>query len=69
MRPGQIIGTALALTGDPSPVDMTLTGPARYMRWSLPSLRKFLDRRPDLRITLQGLVNRDLARKVEALVT
>lgn len=69
MRPGQIIGTALALTGDPSPVNMTLTGPARYMRWSLPSLRKFLDRRPDLRITLQGLVNRDLARKVEALVT
>lgn len=69
MRPGQIINTALALTGDPSPVAMTLTGPARYMRWPLPSLRKFLDRRPDLRITLQGLVNHDLARKVEALVT
>lgn len=68
MRPGQIIGTALALTGDPSPVEMTFTEPARYMRWSLPSLRKFLDRRPDLRVTLQGLVNRDLARKMEALL-
>lgn len=69
MRPGQIIGTALALTGERSPVDMTFTGPARYMRWSLPSLRTFMDRRPDLRVTLQGLVNRDLAAKVEGLVS
>ena len=69
MRPGQIIGTALALTGDPSPVEITFTGPARYMRWPLPSLRRFMDRRPDLRVTLQGLVNRDLAGKVERLLS
>jgi hypothetical protein len=69
MRPGQIVGTALAFTGAPSPVDMALTGPARYMRWSLPSLRTFMDKRPDLRTTLQGLVNRDLAGKVEGLLT
>lgn len=69
LRPGQIIGTALALVGDPSPVEVTFTGPARYMRWSLPSLRRFLDRRPDLRVTLQGLVNRDLAGKLETLLS
>jgi len=69
MRPGQIVGTALAFTGAPSPVDMALPGPARYMRWSLPSLRTFMDKRPDLRTTLQGLVNRDLAGKVEGLLT
>jgi hypothetical protein len=69
MSPGHIIGTALALAGDPSPVEVTFTGPARYMRWSLPILRKFVDRRPDLRVTLQGLVSRDLARKVEALLS
>ena len=69
LRPGQIIGTALALAGDPSPVEVTFTGPARYMRWSLPSLRRFLDRRPDLRVTLQGLVNRDLVGKLEALLS
>jgi CRP-like cAMP-binding protein len=68
MRPGQLIGTALALAGDPSPVEVTFTGPARYMRWSLPSLRRFMDRRPDLRVTLQGLVNRDLVGKMEALL-
>jgi hypothetical protein len=69
LRPGQIIGTSLALTGDPSPVDVTFTEPARYMRWSLPSLRRFIDKRPDLRLTLQGLVNRDLAGKLETLLS
>jgi len=42
---------------------------ARYMRWSLPSLRRFIDKRPDLRVTLQGLVNRDLAGKLERLMS
>ena len=65
--PGQIIGSSLALTGSPSPFDATLTGPARYMRWPLSSIRTFLDKRPELRVTLQGLVNRDLAEKVERL--
>jgi CRP-like cAMP-binding protein len=69
LRPGQLIGTGLALTGEPSPVEMTFAEPARYMRWSLPSLRRFVDRRPDLRVTLQGLVNRDLAGKLEGLVS
>jgi Popeye protein conserved region len=68
LRPGHIIGTALAFTGEASPVEVTFTEPARYMRWSLPSLRRFMDKRPDLRITLQGLVNRDLAGKLEQLV-
>ena len=66
--PGHIIGTALALTGEPSPIDVTFTQPARYMRWSLPSLRRFMDKRPDLRSALQSLVNRDLAGKVEGLL-
>jgi hypothetical protein len=69
LRPGQIIGTALALTGEPSPVEVRFIEPARYMRWSLPSLRRFMDKRPDLRVTLQGLVNRDLAGKLERLLS
>jgi Popeye protein conserved region len=69
LRPGHIIGTALALVGEPSPVEVTFTEPARYMRWSLSSLRKFMDKRPDLRVTLQGLVNRDLAGKLERLIS
>ena len=69
LKPGQIIGSALALTGDPSPVAMTFTEPARYLSWSLPSLRRFVDQRPDLRVALQGLVNRDLAGKLETLLS
>ena len=69
LSPGHIIGTSLALTGEQSPVEVTFSEPSRYMRWSLPSLRRFMDTRPDLRVTLQGLVNRDLAGKLERLVS
>ena len=62
--PGHLIGTGLALTGDLSPVEATFTRTARYMSWPLQSIRSFMDRRPDLRVTLQGLVNRDLALKL-----
>jgi len=68
LEPGPIIGTALALTGAPSPVEATFTEPARYMSWPLPSLRAFMDKRPDLRVALQALVSRDLAVKVEGLL-
>ena len=69
IEPGRLIGTALALTGDPSPVGATFATPARYMSWPLQSIRSFLDRRPELRVTLQGLVNRDLAWKLGELVS
>ena len=69
LSPGHIIGTSLALTGERSPVEVTFNEPARYMSWSLASLRTFVDKRPDLRVTLQGLVNRDLAGKVDRLLS
>ena len=69
LRPGHIIGTSLALTGERSPVEITFNEPARYMRSPLPSLRGFIDKRPELRVTLQGLVNRDLAGKLERLLS
>jgi hypothetical protein len=69
LTPGNIIGTSLALSGDPSPIEVSFAEPARYMRWPLPSLRRFMDKRPDLRLTLQGLVNRDLAGKLEKLLS
>jgi Popeye protein conserved region len=69
LQPGQIIGTTLALTGGVSPVEAAFTGRARYMCWPLSGIRTFLDKRPELRVTLQGLVNRDLAGKVERLLS
>jgi CRP-like cAMP-binding protein len=67
LKPGHVIGTALALTGQPSPMAATFTEPARYFCWSLGNIRAFLDKRPDLRLTLQSLVNHDLAAKIEEL--
>jgi CRP-like cAMP-binding protein len=69
LQPGHVIGTALALTGEPSPVEATFTEPARYMCWPLSNLRSFLDKRPELRVTLQRLVNRDLAGKLEGVLS
>jgi CRP-like cAMP-binding protein len=68
LEPGHIVGTALALTGAPSPVEATFTGPGRYMSWPLPSLRAFMDKRPELRVALQSLVSRDLAGKLDRLL-
>jgi Popeye protein conserved region len=68
LAPGQLVGTGLVLTGSPSPVDATFVGPARYFAWPVQSLRSFLDKRPDLRTTLQRLASRDLADKLERAI-
>jgi Popeye-like protein len=67
--PGQVIGTALALVGGPSPIDATFVNPGRYMCWPVANLRTFLDKRPELRTAIQGMVSRDLARKIEHLAS
>jgi CRP-like cAMP-binding protein len=69
IKPGQLIGTALALTEEISPVGAVFTEPTRYFRWPVNGIRSFLEKRPDLRIALQSLVNRDLAEKIAELST
>lgn len=66
--PGQMIGLALAVTGDAATFDAAFSEPGRYMSWPLATLRKFLDKRPELRVALQRLAGHDLALKVERLV-
>jgi hypothetical protein len=68
MTSGQLIGLALAVSGDAASFDAAFTEPGRYMSWPLPSLRKFLDARPELRVALQRLASQDLASKVERLM-
>jgi hypothetical protein len=46
LGPGNVIGTALALMGEPSPIEASFSESARYIRWPLDSLRAFVDRRP-----------------------
>ena len=66
LKPGTLIGTALALTGDASPVDAWVSAPSRLICWPLADLRRFVDKRPELRESLQRLVNQDFARKLTA---
>jgi CRP-like cAMP-binding protein len=69
LRPGNLIGAAVAVTGEPSPVDATFAETARYMCWPLHSIRSFLEKKPELRLALQQLVNQDLSRKLAAAVS
>jgi len=68
MTSGQLIGLALAVSGDAASFDAAFTEPGRYMSWPLQSLRRFLDARPELRVALQRLASQDLASKVERLM-
>ena len=65
LAPGHLVGPALVLTGNPSPVDARFVAAGRYIGWSRETLRVFLDKRPDLRVALQQVTSRDLAAKLE----
>jgi hypothetical protein len=65
IAPGHFIGTSLILTGSPSSVSASFREPGRYIQWSLSNLRVLLDKKPELRTTVQALVSHDLAEKVE----
>ena len=67
LKPGYLIGTGMALSGQVSPIGAAFTEPARYFSWPLTNLRVFLEKRPELRLALQSLLNRDLAAKLEEL--
>jgi hypothetical protein len=68
LSPGEVIGTATVLLGEPAQIEARFVEPARYMRWPIATLRTFIDKRPDLRDALLRGVNRDLARKLSTLV-
>ena len=67
LEPGHLLGSAVALTGKPSAFDATFTEPGRYITWPIAKVIRFVQGRPELQVTLQRLVNQDLARKVERL--
>ena len=62
---GNVVGSALILSGVPSEVDAVTVEPGRSMRWELGALERYLTANPETRtVMLQHLV-RDLAGKVE----
>ena len=68
LKPGQPVGLALAFTEEPSPIDAAFTSAGRYVEWPIADLRRFLDRKPDIRAALQQHVNAELARRMRIAV-
>jgi hypothetical protein len=66
--PGQAIGLALAVTEEPSPIDAAFLTAGRYVEWPITNLRRFIERKPDIRAALQEHVNAALARRVRDAV-
>jgi CRP-like cAMP-binding protein len=64
-NPGDLVGSAMLLTGAAADVDAVVTEPGRQVRWLVGTLKRYLDAHPDTRIILQRHLALDLAGKVQ----
>jgi CRP-like cAMP-binding protein len=67
LGPGEIVGSALLLSGAPAEIDAVTTDVTRTIRWNAATLERYLDANPETRNLLQRHLARDLAGKVERL--
>jgi hypothetical protein len=67
LGPGEIVGSALLLTGARSEVDAVAAEVTRTIRWNAATLERYLDSNPDTRNLFQRHLARDLAGKVERM--
>ena len=67
LEPGQLVGSALILSGVQADVEAVVESPVRGMRWQVGTLERYLDANPDTRAAMQRHLARDLAKKVEDL--
>ena len=66
---GQIVGSALILSGLQADVEAVVENRVRAMRWKVGTLERYLNANPDTRTAMQRHIARDLAMKVEHLVS
>ena len=64
LGPGDIVGSALVLSGAPAEVDAVTVEPVRALRWDVATLRRYLEANPESRIVFQRNLTRDLAGKL-----
>ena len=67
--PGDLVGSALILSGVPSNVDAVTVEPVRAMRWQIGTLERYLSANPETRNVLQRHLAHDLAGKIGRLLT
>jgi CRP-like cAMP-binding protein len=66
---GQVVGSALILSGLPAEVDAAVENPVRAVRWQVGTLDRYLNANPDTRTVMQRHLARDLAMKVTHLAS
>lgn len=66
--PGEIVGSALLLTGISAAVDAFALEAVRAVRWESATLERYLTANPEVRIVIQKHLTRDLAGKLERSV-
>jgi CRP-like cAMP-binding protein len=69
LGPGDLVGSALILSGITANVDAVVEEPIRAMRWPIETLKKYLSADPETRTVLQQHLAHDLAGKIGRLVT
>ena len=67
MGPGEIVGSALLMSGAVPEVDAMVVEPTRTMRWESGTLERYLNAHPETRSVFQRHFARDLAGKVQRL--
>jgi len=66
---GELVGSALLLSGAVAEVDAVTTEPARTVRWQAGTLERYLNANPETRNLFQRHLARDLAGKLQRVVT
>jgi hypothetical protein len=61
---GDLVGSALLMTGVPADVDAVVTEPARVLCWRVATLETYLNANPEVRVAMLSHLSRDLAAKV-----
>ena len=64
---GDLVGSALLMTGVPAEVDAVVSEPIKAVRWEVATLQKYLDANPEIRVAMLRYLSRDLAGKVGLL--
>ena len=64
---GDIVGSALNITGVPADVDAVVVEPIRAVSWEVGSLERYLAANPETRITMLNHLYRDFAGKIGLL--
>jgi CRP-like cAMP-binding protein len=61
---GNLVGSALLMSGVPADMDAVVAEPVRLLRWDLGTLERYLSANPETRIIMQGHLARDLVTKL-----